>query len=64
MENLKENLSEFLNEDKTDVLQDFSAGFSQLMKETLPNLKSLDSKTKRAFEKLAKDFKDGLDELS
>jgi len=64
------NDSTILNEakdikwDDVDTLQDFSVLMSQAVKSVLPNLKKLDSKKKKEFEKLLSAFQNGLDDLS
>lgn len=50
--------------DKSDILQDISIDFSQLVKKHIKNIKKLDPQAQREFGRLLGDFKEGLDNLS
>ena len=50
--------------DKTDILQDISVDFSQLVKKHIKNIKKLDSTTQKEFGRAFGDMKDLLDDLS
>ena len=50
--------------DKTDILQDISVDFSQLVKKHIKNIKKLDSATQKEFGRAFGDMKDLLDDLS
>lgn len=50
--------------DDVDTIQDFSALVSKMVKAVLPNLKKLDPKNKKEFEKLLSAFQNGLDDIS
>ena len=62
-------IDEFVNEalsdeKKMDLLQDLNVDVTALIKKYVPQLKKLDPKSTKAFNKLFSDFKDGLDDLS
>ena len=68
MKHLK-NIDTFINEalsneKKMDALQDLNADIAILLKKHVPILKKLDSKSAKAFDKLLKDFRSGIDDLS
>ena len=50
--------------DKSDILQDISIDFSQLVKKHIKNIKKLDPKTQKEFGRAFGDMKDLLDDLS
>jgi len=50
--------------DDVDTLQDFSVLLSKIVKAVLPNLKKLEAKKLKGFEKLLTAFQNGLDDLS
>ena len=50
--------------DKTDILQDISVDFSQLVKKHIKNIKKLDGPTQKEFGRAFGDMKDLLDDLS
>ena len=50
--------------DKTDILQDISVDFSQLVKKHIKSIKKLDPKTQKEFGKAFGDMKELLDTLS
>ena len=62
-------IDEFVNEalndqKKMDLLQDLNVEVTALIKKYVPQLKKLDSKSAKQFNKLLTDFKYGLDDLS
>jgi hypothetical protein len=68
MKHLK-TMNEFVNEalseeEKLEALQDLNADVAALLKKHAPILKKLDSKSAKAFDKLIKDFRYGIDDLS
>ena len=65
-ESLNESLNEAKKEEWSDIdtLQDFSVLVSKMVKAVLPNLKKLESKKLKGFEKLLRNFQEGLDDLS
>tara|TARA_R100000005_G_scaffold90790_1_gene62486 strand:+ start:268 stop:480 length:213 start_codon:yes stop_codon:yes gene_type:complete len=52
------------DEKKMELLQELNVDVTALIKKYVPQLKKLDSKSAKAFNKLLNDFKFGLDELS
>ena len=52
------------DEKKMDALQDLNADVAILLKKHVPVLKKLDSKSAKAFDKLIKNFRNGIDDLS
>lgn len=50
--------------DKTNILQDISVDFSQLVKKHIKNIKKLDNTTQKEFGRVFGDMKDLLDDLS
>ena len=46
-----------------DTIADFSVGINVLTKQLLPNLKNLDPKTKKSFEKILGKFQEDLEDL-
>lgn len=46
-----------------DTIADFSVGVNVLTKQLLPNLKRLDSKTMKSFEKILGKFQEDLEDL-
>ena len=68
MKNLK-SIDDFINEalndeQKLDALQDLNADVAALIKKHVPVLKKLDSNTAKKFDKLLRDFRFGIDDLS
>lgn len=58
-------VNEALNDEKKmEALQDLNADIAALIKKHVPVLKKLDPKSAKAFDKLLKDFRYGIDDLS
>ena len=62
-------MDEFVNEaldnqKKLDLIQELSVDVTAMIKKYVPQLKKLDSKSTKEFNKLFTEFKNGLDDLS
>ena len=62
-------MNEFVNEalsdqKKLDLLQELNVDVTALIKKYVPQLKKLDPKSTKEFNKLFTEFKNGLDDLS
>ena len=65
LKSMDDYVTEALNDDqKMEALQDLNVDVGALIKKHVPVLKKLDSKTAKKFDKLLKDFRIGIDDLS